>query len=461
MRSRLLLTAIATSAFLAVPLGASGAPPDAAKATSTYTYTKNMHPLGYSANLYPNTPDFDGWNSDLAFWGKTAYQGTIEGFRILDVSSPAKPREVIDYTDCAGDQGDVIIWRNILVRSWNSPAEAGATCDGVPVPVGQEGLHVFDVSNPRNPQVLTFVALRCGSHTATAAPDPANGVLYVYNSPSDEACPGFDVVRVPLPNPAGASRVREVVSMMMCHDIGVILGAVNKLACAGHFGLQVFGIGGSAGGSKANPQFLWAEDYPGVTIGHSAAWTWDGRFIILGHEPGGGIEAHCQATSAVTDRTLYIVNAATGAVAGTFVHPRPQTAQENCSWHNFNVVPTSKRYVLVSGNYQSGVSVVDFTNPANAYEFAFADPAPLPCCTEAFGLPLTLGGDWSSYWYNGRIYESDITRGLIVWKLSDPHVAGAMRLSHLNPQTQEFSFEYRFRPTVGKAGKAQRARGRG
>lgn len=37
-------------------------------------------------------------------------------------------------------------------------------------------------------------------------------------------------------------------------------------------------------------------------------------------------------------------------------------------------------------------------------------------------------------------YESDIRRGLIVWKLSDDAVAGAMKLGRLNPQTQETSF---------------------
>jgi hypothetical protein len=54
-------------------------------------------------------------------------------------------------------------------------------------------------------------------------------------------------------------------------------------------------------------------------------------------------------------------------------------------------------------------------------------------------VPTQLGGDWSTYWYNGRIYESDITRGLLVWQLRDKRVAGARRLHHLNPQTQEFS----------------------
>ena len=72
---------------------------------------------------------------------------------------------------------------------------------------------------------------------------------------------------------------------------------------------------------------------------------------------------------------------------------------------------------MVSGNYQSGISVIDFTDPANAREIAYADPAPLVDPNPPVGIEL--GGDWSTYWYNGRIYESDITRGLIIWNLSD------------------------------------------
>jgi hypothetical protein len=112
---------------------------------------------------------------------------------------------------------------------------------------------------------------------------------------------------------------------------------------------------------------------------------------------------------------------------------------ENCTTHNYNVVPTNKGYVMVSGNYQSGISVIDFTDPTKAKEIAYADPAPLIDPNPPVGLEL--GGDWSTYWYNGHIYESDITRGLIVWKLSDEAVAGARKLGHLNRQTQEFTID--------------------
>jgi hypothetical protein len=182
---------------------------------------------------------------------------------------------------------------------------------------------------------------------------------------------------------------------------------------------------------------LYSRVVPGVTIGHSASFSWDGEVLIFGHEPGGGGQAQCQATSSETNRSLFFFDARTGDPLGTFVHPRPQTNLENCTWHNYNVVPTDKGYILVSGNYQSGVSLIDFTNPAGVTEIAYADPAPL--VNPDNPAAIELGGDWSTYWYDGRIYESDITRGLFVWNLTDNAVAGAMKLGHSNPQTQEFS----------------------
>jgi hypothetical protein len=90
------------------------------------------------------------------FWGKRAFQGTYEGFRIIDIRSSRNPREIINYADCSpgttqGNHGRVVVWDDILVRCWNSPATATSTCDGQLVGLGFEGLHVFDISNPRDP----------------------------------------------------------------------------------------------------------------------------------------------------------------------------------------------------------------------------------------------------------------------------------------------------------------------
>jgi hypothetical protein len=568
--------------------GAASAQIPVEDAVSTFDYTNNMHPLGFSERAVPlanATPGAGIYNSDLAFWGKRAFQGTYEGFRIINITEPDNPVEINDYAECSpgttqGNQGDVVVWDDLLVRAWNSPAGAASSCDGELVGAGFEGMHVFDISDPTDPDLVASVPMDglpglvtinppssaagtyeaagaafgpaltvaglsgsivlvndgagvsptdaceplvgfpagaialidrgncefgfkaltaqnagatavivvnnapgtpgtmgagavgnqvtipavqvsqsdgatikaglpatgtvsqnpdfgCGTHTLTLVPDLAHDRLIVYNSSSaGGVCDFFEVVEVPLDDPGSAEVINKVDSMHTCHDIGVILGDAMRLACAGGEGARIFSLDPADGGSLEEPMLMHHFDIPGVTIGHSAAWSWDGEVLIFGHEPGGGTQARCQSTSDLVDRTLYFYDHE-GNQLGTFVHPRPQSALENCTWHNYNAVPTGQRDILVAGNYQSGISVLDFTDPTHVREIAYADPAPLVDPDPPVGIEG--GGDWSSYWYDGRIYESDMTRGLIIWRLSDKAVVGAMRLGHLNPQTQEFT----------------------
>ena len=170
---RLLLVCSAVLAGTLVPLaGSSGGPsPDVLEAVATFDYSDNMIPTGYSPREIPIDNDLPGagsFNSDLAFWGKTAIQGSYAGFRIIDVKNPRKPKEIINYEECfsrfnsAGNQGDITIWGDILMRSWNSGADEGDTCDGEPVPEDTEGVHVFDISDPTDPDVVAYVPTRAG-----------------------------------------------------------------------------------------------------------------------------------------------------------------------------------------------------------------------------------------------------------------------------------------------------------
>jgi hypothetical protein len=507
-RVRLLIACVSVVIGITVPLTASAVPPGAASATATFEYTKNMHPLGYSPRIVPldNTVPGSGvFNSDLAFWGTTAVQGTYAGFRLINVEEPDNPGEIVNWTECAsptntvGNQGDVIIWGDLIFRSWNSGTPAPHYPDGTTIPVtdparfttpgafcgdwpmfrepadpatglperGQEGVHIIDISDPTNPDVIGFVDTPCGSHTETLVPDLENGRLLIYSNSSANTtfgvpgggetpltCRGIDIIEVPLDDPASASYLRfepagepgmPPEELHPCHDTGVILGDSNLVACAGSgsategTGVNVFSTDPADGGSKEDPAWLYHKVTGGISLGHSAAFTWDGEVLVVGHEPGGGSGANCEATDNPLERTFFFVDARTGDSLGQFTIPRPQTNVENCTTHNYNVVPTTKGYIMVSGNYQSGISVIDFTDPANAKEIAYADPAPLVDPNPPVGIEL--GGDWSTYWYNGLIYESDITRGLIIWNLSDTAVAGARKLGHLNPQTQEFNID--------------------
>jgi hypothetical protein len=201
----------------------------------------------------------------------------------------------------------------------------------------------------------------------------------------------------------------------------------------------MFSLGGPSGGSLEDPMLMHHVVVPTVTVGHSASFTWDGKVTIFGHEPGGGVAAECEATDDPFKKSFFFYDTETGAFLGTWTLPRPQGATENCSLHNYNLVPLrSGRDVLVSGNYQAGTWLVDLTDPANARTVAWSDPPPKPVPP---GTPFCcdVTGAWSSYWYDGFIYESSIGEGLNIFGLRGRETRGAIRLRHLNPQTQEFS----------------------
>lgn len=408
-------------------------------------HTPNMHPLGHSLNpasfFHPEIAPME-INSDIAFRGNIAFNGNYDGFRVIDISSSGNPKEIV-HQRCEGNQGDVSVWGDVLVRSWNSPAPAGVTCDGQPVPEGFEGLHIFDISDLSDPKLVGSVELECGSHTSTAAPDLDHNRLIVYSNVSS-GCDWIDIVEVPLDDPGSSREIgREPLvggslgSNNGCHDMGVIQGDANLAACASGHAANVFDVGANdlPGGSLTDPKFLYTIEEPGVGVGgrwHSATFTWDGEVVVLGWEPGGGAAPECEATDPDVKKSMFFYDAGDGKKLGQWTLPRPQSAQENCTIHNYNIVPLrSGRYVAVSGNYQAGTWVTDFTDPANPVTVAWSDPPPIE--------PTDLGGAWSSYWYNDRIYESSITEGLNIFRVSDKAVGGAVKLDHLNPQVQEFT----------------------
>lgn len=420
-----------------------------------YGTSANMRFVGFSDRQSGGT--ISNSNSDLAFQGALVYQGTFPGFRILDISDPSEPEQLVNYTDCRhpSGQGDVVIYGDILVRSWDSASSSGMPAGGWPcgdtrVQAGEEGLHVIDVSDPAQPDVEAFIDLPCGSHTVTAVPDPENDRLIIYSSASSGACDGIDVIEIPLDDPSLASfhHFDAAADLIACHDTAVILGDVLRAACAGGQGYAVWSLDPADGGSKIDPQLLYTKNInvelgKDITQGDSAGFSNDGTTLIFAHQPGGGVQPRCQATGTVlndatvqTDdmKSLFFFDTETGALQGQWTLPRDQTAFENCSFRNFNVVPSAEnRDILVVSGYQSGVGVVDFTDRTSASEIAYADPAPLN------PNALSVGGDWAAYYYNGIIWESDITRGLLSWEIVGDALGDTISLDRLNPQTQEFS----------------------
>ena len=121
--------------------------------------------------------------------------------------------------------------------------------------------------------------------------------------------------------------------------------------------------------------------------------------------------------------------------------------------HNGSIVPVPGRDVFVQAWYQGGISVIDFTDSANPVEIAYFDRGPIDV------EELILGGFWSSYWYNGLIYGTEIQRGLDVLALlpseylSEAEIAAAVMANQggvFNPQ-QQFPVTWPAEPAVARS----------
>ncbi len=398
---------------------------------------------------------FDFFNSDMAFWGDTLVQGSYDGFRLIDISQPTAPRLIADV-ECRGPQGDVSIWENLVFVSVDRPqttprcnSEDAEKVDPLFVPPqgGWEGIRVFDISQPRQPRLVTSVATDCGSHTNTLVPDLEHHRLLLYVSSyalavQPDLAPGctnphghISVVEVPLDDPATASVIAEphlfdtpvwkvwpgapegYEDTAGCHDI-TIYEPKHLAAAACMSEGQIWDIS-----DPVHPVTLAHVDLGDVSFWHSAAWSSDGSVVAFGDEnlaPAGCTDAPLGA--------IWFYNVddpAAPQLEGRFSLDRYQ-GSEICSAHMFNVIPGIDRDLLVSAFYAGGTSVIDFTDPTQPEEIAYFDVG-----------GRTPGDEWASYWYNGYIWASDHLRGLDVFQLDLPDVAGATELPHLNPQTQE------------------------
>jgi len=101
-------------------------------------------------------------------------------------------------------------------------------------------------------------------------------------------------------------------------------------------------------------------------------------------------------------------------------------------------VPVPGRDIITQAWYQGGASVVDITDPTHPKEIAYFDRGPID------STKLVIGGYWSTYYYNGYIYGSEIARGIDVLKLTptadltqnEIDAANLVRFRELNVQEQ-------------------------
>ena len=409
----------------------------------------------------PATPD-DGRfsNTDLAFEGQYLYQGNYNGFQIYDLEDPNTPMLALSVV-CPGGQGDVSVYENLVFMSaQETRGRLDCGIEGVADSISSErmrGVRIFDVSDLNNPMQVAAIQSCRGSHTHTLVVDPDDSEnVYVYIQgtssvrPTEElpGCSGgepdedpntalfrIEVVRVPLDAPEDA----EIVNMPRIFA-DAETGNIAGLWAGGDHGtgtqdtrrthqchdITVYPeIGLAAGACSGNGILLDISDVvnprridevldPNFAYWHSATFNNGGTKVVFTDEWGGGGQARCRASDPPTwgANAIFTIEDGEMTLGGYYKLPVPQTETENCVAHNGSIIPVPGRDLMVQAWYQGGLSIMDFTDPENAFEVAFFDRGPLSA--EA----LFTGGYWSTYWHNGRIYGAEISRGIDVFRLT-------------------------------------------
>ena len=426
-------------------------PPGESSGTPNITHLANLpKPAPFAAET--------GFNSDLAFQGRYAFVGNYNGFSVYDIGAPKRPSLAATVV-CPGSQNDVSVYGRILVLSTDSRrTDNSCSSTSTPDPVNYwEGLKIFDITDPLHPRYVAAVETDCGSHTHTLAPSRDGRELFVYVSsyapdPTLVDCqPPHDkisIVEVPLDAPEQAAVVAEPVlfpdggnpggetyrATSGCHDITTYPSKdLAAGACMGD------GILMDIKDRTAPRVISVVRDIQNFAFWHSATFNNAGTKVVFTDELGGGAGAVCNDTVGPLKGAdaFYDVTGSGDArqlvFRSYFKIPRAQADTENCVAHNGSLIPVPGRDVMVQAWYQGGLSVIDFTDSANPREIAWFDRGPFNA------EHLVLAGNWSTYWYNGHIYSSEIQRGFDVFKLQDAGVEGAdrNRVGQFNAQMQE------------------------
>jgi hypothetical protein len=193
-----------------------------------------------------------------------------------------------------------------------------------------------------------------------------------------------------------------------CHDITLYPAiGLGGGACAG-YGL-LLDIR-----DPAHPVRIGAVSDSNFSYWHSATFNNDGTKLLFSDEWGGGGQPKCRKTDKREwgADAIFTIAGQKMQFQSYYKLPAPQTPEENCVAHNGSLIPIPGRDVMVQAWYQGGLSVFDWTDPAHPKEIAFFDRGPVD------STKMESGGYWSTYWYNGVIVGSEISRGLDIFELT-------------------------------------------
>lgn len=443
----------------------------------------------------PANPGAFGFlTSDMAFQGDFAFVGGFNGFQIYNIANPSSP-SLTTAVVCPGGQGDLSVYQNLLFMSVEE-SRARVDC-GTDPSVGTrfQGVRIFDISNIAAPVQVAAVQACRGSHTHTLVTDkddPNNVYIYVQgttgvrpastlagcnNNPASGENPSrwrIEVIKVPVAAPQDAAIVSE--PRLFANEAGAVDGLQNTLPAPTHpsgiawspqpitdacHDITVYpeielAAGACEGNGllidisdPANPRRIDAVADPLYAYWHGATFSNDGKTVVFTDEWGGGTAARCRATDDLKwgGDSIYDIVDGKLVFRSYYKLPVAQTLQENCVSHIPSLIPVPGRDIFVQAFYQGGASLVDFSDSSNPVEIGYFDRGPVS------GTSLVFGGFWSTYWYNGETYGSELARNFDVLgltpneQLSANEIAAAreVQVNRLNVQRQDrFTWEPSF-----------------
>lgn len=388
--------------------------------------------------------------SDMAFQGNLLVAGSYSGTALFKISKGAPYVRQIGFHACAGGQGDVNVYKDLVFVSLDSPQGADCFDPKARESEGQEGVRIVDISNPKKPYQVKFVPTDCGSHTNVINPQGDKVYIYVMSyplgvptatcNPASHRKVSIIEVDVNAPEKAEVVGTLDVSPEIGCHDVTIFPdGKTASAACIGE--TQIWDIS-----DPAAPTIISRIVNPAIEIHHGSGVTWDGKVLAIADEFAGSVTGECAGDQRSPIGALWfydVTDPSLPTLLGYYNVPRggrPDTVDEAaytaCTSHNFNILPMKDptKYVASVGYRASGLSVVDFSDPANPKEVAYYQQ---------------LTGDripdvWSAYWYNGRIYTNDngASRGVSVYEMKGTGAADVRFFkTRMNPQVQVPDFK--------------------
>jgi hypothetical protein len=252
------------------------------------------------------------------------------------------------------------------------------------------------------------------------------------------------------PTAADSAKVRDTIPVLVQHMMGQQPDSGSgPTQC---HDITVYPAIGMAGGACAgygllldihdpiHPTRIGAVSDSNFSYWHSATFNNAGTKLLFSDEWGGGGQPKCRKTDKKEwgADAIFTLNNKQMQFQSYYKMLAPQTSEENCVAHNGSLIPIPGRDIMVQAWYQGGLSVFDWTDAKHPKEIAFFDRGPVD------STEMKSGGYWSTYWYNGVIVGSEISRGLDLFELTpsgfitqnEIDAAKSVHLDYLNVQGQ-------------------------